>query len=242
MKVYLYSGAGNSFAVIDGRGVPVSSGLAQKLCERYGTDGFIALKEGDAFRMEFYNRDGSCGMMCGNGGRCIVDFASRILGGGTFRFEAPDGVHCGEVLASGRVRLTMKNPSAPVEYPEGSFIDTGTRHLVVRREDVDSIDVETEGRALRNARAFAPLGTNVDFVERVAPGTIKVRTFEKGVEAETLSCGTGVVAAAVCEGKGREIVRTRGGELEVEFATGKDGVGDVTLTGPVELIKIEDYD
>ena len=216
MKFYKYHGAGNDFLIADGRGasIDLSAERISSLCDRhtgFGADGLMVLEEsGDYdFRMRYYNSDGSGGMMCGNGGRCIVAFAAD-LGYKNFHFEAPDGPHEAELLsgeaaaftnAARIVRLGMTNVSgAKPYYGDRScdwFLDTGTRHLVRFVEDIDKLDVVGEGRPLRHDPRFAPVGVNVNFVKVNAPRDIVVRTYEKGVEDETLACGTGITASAM---------------------------------------------
>lgn len=178
---------------------------------RIGADGLMILSlPGDGtrsadFRMEYYNSDGSGGMMCGNGGRCIVAFADflgiRPHNGDEYVFEAPDGMHSGEILSkSGNrctVRLKMIDAFGLRRVLGGWFLNTGTRHFVLFTEDVDAIDVESEGARLRHDPEFAPEGANVNFVSQTGDGSLRIRTFEKGVEAETLACGTGITAAAI---------------------------------------------
>lgn len=218
MIFYKYHGAGNDFLVADGRSSRIdltSDGIAA-LCDRhtgFGADGVMILSEseGHDFRMDYYNSDGSGGMMCGNGGRCIVAFAAD-LGFRSFDFEAPDGPHSAELLSGEArpfsheariVRLKMKDVSSAAAYenrPGGEpdlFLDTGTRHVVRFVDKVNDIDVVGEGRVLRYSPDFAPVGANVNFVQVNADGSITVRTYEKGVEDETLACGTGIVASAM---------------------------------------------
>lgn len=178
---------------------------------RIGADGLmiLSLPEGGSraadFRMEYYNSDGSGGMMCGNGGRCIVAFADflgiRPRNGAEYVFEAPDGMHSGEILSkSGNrctVRLKMIDAFGLRRVLGGWFLNTGTRHFVLFTGDVDAVDVESEGARLRHNPEFAPEGANVNFVSQTDDGSLRIRTFEKGVEAETLACGTGITAAAI---------------------------------------------
>ena len=224
--LYKFSGAGNDFVVIDGREGDVSAfrevPRIEALCKEYKTDGLMILGQempGQAghdvmadpdrpsvdFTMEFYNPDGSGGMMCGNGGRCIVAFADylgiRPASGDVFLFRAPDGLHTGEILARPEdglweVRIKMIDVHGVTPMLGGLFLNTGTRHFVKFVPDVEQVDIDTEGKALRWDPAFAPIGTNVNFVH-VAPDGLYVRTFEKGVEGETLACGTGLTASAI---------------------------------------------
>ena len=219
-KRYKFSGAGNDFVVIDGREGNVDAFREKQrieaLCRAFQTDGLMILgnsvddRSSVDFTMEFYNPDGSGGMMCGNGGRCIVAFADYLgirpschpeLAEGSYLFRAPDGLHTGEILekpADGlwTVRLKMIDVHGVTPIKGGYFLNTGTRHFVQFVDDVEAVDVEEEGKALRWDPAFAPVGTNVNFVH-VAPDGLHVRTFEKGVEGETLACGTGLTAVAI---------------------------------------------
>lgn len=272
VKLYKMSGAGNDFVVLDGRGVDVS-GFRQperiaELCREYRTDGLMILDDGDAdFRMEFFNPDGSGGMMCGNGGRCIVAFADWLgIAPSTpdhYTFLAPDGLHSADILArpSGGcgttataawiVKLKMIDVEGVSEMLGGYFLNTGTRHFVKFVDDVDAIDIEKEGKELRWNEAFAPEGANVNFVQ-ICGDHLKVRTFEKGVEGETLACGTGITAAAIAAGflgsvqngsddeSGRISIRLqarRGDILSVDFIPdGPASFSSIHLTGPAELL------
>ena len=279
MEIYKYSGAGNDFVVLDGRSGDVSEyRQPQCICQlcsrtggfvaadgRVGADGLMILnasKDCD-FRMEFYNPDGSCGMMCGNGGRCIAAFADflgiRPASGRVLIFEAPDGIHTAEILSREgslySVRLRMKDvkETRRINYTDaegkeqhGWFIDTGARHFVRFVSDWDSLDVEKEGRELRWNPLFAPEGANIDFVFPCSRDEmIYVRTFEKGVEAETLACGTGIVASAIavtlesywpCEGGRLYRVRALRDTLSVEFVASGSVFSEVYLTGPAERV------
>ena len=217
MQFFKYHGAGNDFLLADNTaGLPSpDSAFIRRLCDRhtgFGADGVILLESSadHAFRMVFFNPDGSGEMMCGNGGRCIVAFAADlglISAGQTVSFEAPDGIHKAEITAEDYPVKTVRLSMRPVEgirvFPgeRACFLDTGARHLVKFVEGLDDYPVTSEGKRLRHERRFAPDGTNVDFVEPLPPrdGTpaLRIRTFEKGVEAETLACGTGIVAAAL---------------------------------------------
>ncbi len=238
MRFHKYHGAGNDFLIADGRGInlELDADLISSLCDRhtgFGADGVMVLEDSGAhdFRMRYYNSDGSGGMMCGNGGRCIVAFAAD-LGFTHFSFEAPDGPHEAELLGKEAgipeiscskafshepriVRLKMKDVDGAVAWPRPGdrpsaagpddwFLDTGTRHLVRFVNDIESQDVTGEGAILRHDPRFAPVGVNVNFVKVERPccsgendAAISVRTFEKGVEDETLACGTGIVASAL---------------------------------------------
>ena len=275
--IYHFSGAGNDFVVIDGREGDVSAfrevPRIEGLCRENRTDGLMILGAGDAevdFTMEFYNPDGSGGMMCGNGGRCIVAFADYLgirpadcersaegvtAAPGVFLFRAPDGLHTGEILDRPSedlwtVRIKMIDVQGVTPMLGGYFLNTGTRHFVKFVDDVEQVDVEAEGKALRWNEAFAPIGTNVNFVH-VAPDGLHVRTFEKGVEGETLACGTGLTASAIAAAFAGALppndprsactvaVRARQDWLSVDFTPEADAkFTDVYLTGPALLVRI----
>lgn len=264
MTFYKYHGAGNDFLIADGRDIDIdlSAGQIARLCERHtgiGADGVMVLeRSSDAdFRMRYYNSDGSGGMMCGNGGRCIVAFAAD-LGYESFVFEAPDGQHVAELENSVEafsaepriVRLKMKDVQVAALYENKTgamfpdvFLDTGTRHLVHFVEDVGECDVVGAGMSLRYDPRFAPQGVNVNFVrvnDSMPDGNldIDVRTYEKGVEDETLACGTGIVASSMASwirgvlgGCGRHSgpvdvsarVHARIADLRVDFVPRLDG-------------------
>ena len=285
-----YHGAGNDFLIADNRDghLSLSEEVIRHLCDRhtgFGADGVMLLESGSGkdFNMVYFNPDGSGGMMCGNGGRCIVAFAAdcgAVSPDSTIVFDAADGEHIASIPETGRkgektVRLKMKDVSGITAYPEedGFFLDTGTRHYVKFVSGLADYPVLSEGPVLRHDSRFAPVGTNVNFVE-VADGpastvrtirTVKgdsstleaegqastvlaIRTFEKGVEYETLACGTGIVASAMASFvRGVPPSRTAGetvaysvraaiADLSVEFVPHRDNglfcASDVYLTGP----------
>ena len=274
--LYKLSGAGNDFIVLDGRSGGVDEyrkeGIIRTLCDRntgfkaadgrIGADGVMILSSSvDGawdFVMEYFNSDGSSGMMCGNGGRCIValaDFLGIVPNGKFYEFLAADGPHTGEILArKGRsctVKLKMKDVSEYRRCTDGWFLDTGTRHFVKFVEDVEAVDIATEGPRYRWSEEFAPIGANVNFVQVLPDGSLKVRTFEKGVEDETLACGTGITASALAAqleawhkdtnsdttAKSIHIaVHACIDELAVDFTPSGSIFTDVFLTGPAALI------
>ena len=250
MDVKLYSGAGNTFVVLDGRQALLHPDV-QALCKQYSTDGLMVLKsaEGYDFAMEYYNSDGSGGMMCGNGGRCIVAFARdcgiRPSDGSAYHFLAPDGEHLAYLLPDGDIRLKMIDVRDFHPSVDGGwFLDTGTRHYVQFVPDTEVLDLESLGAHYRHLSEFAPIGVNANFVQALEPSLIRVRTFEKGVEAETLACGTGITASALacCLAEGAEKgvapkeghyrVQARKDMLEVEFHFDGHIFREVYLTGP----------
>ncbi len=305
MELYKYHGAGNDFLLYDARTAPEAFPAERiaALCDRHtgiGSDGLMVLSEapGYDFRMEFFNPDGSGGMMCGNGGRCIVAFARdrgiAPAADGSYHFLAPDGPHTAWLLSDDgpvkTVRLGMKDvteyrtvslaagesgaaaggshtpviPSATTVISDlirnlsGWFLDTGTRHFVLFVDKVSEVDVEGLGRTIRHLPEFGPVGVNVNFVEVIGPDEIAVRTFEKGVEAETLACGTGITASAiaawldscrpascplsseVCLPRQTTLVHARRHDLTVSFTpsriTREAPFINITLTGPAEHV------
>ena len=267
MTLYHFSGAGNNFIVLDGRNADMSAyrdpSTIVRLCTQYHTDGLMILGIGADFTMEFYNPDGSGGMMCGNGGRCIAAFADYLgikpSDGNIFHFLAPDGPHTAELLEKNAegwtIRLQMKDVSGITPVLGGYFLDTGTRHYVRFVEDVEAIDIDVEGPRYRHDPAFAPIGANANFVQRLPGGGIKIRTFEKGVEGETLACGTGITASAIASwyddgvkeisplaslGRNDNVhtpVRARQDDLCVDFTPeGNDIFTGVYLTGPATIL------
>lgn len=285
-----YHGAGNDFLIADNRDghLSLSEEVIRHLCDRhtgFGADGVMLLESGSGkdFNMVYFNPDGSGGMMCGNGGRCIVAFAAdcgAVSPDSTIVFDAADGEHIASIPENGMkgektVRLKMKDVSGITAYPEedGFFLDTGTRHYVKFVSGLADYPVLSEGPVLRHDSRFAPVGTNVNFVE-VAGGpastvrtictakgdsstleaegpastVLSIRTFEKGVEYETLACGTGIVASAMASFvRGVPPSRTAGetvaysvraaiADLSVEFVPHRDNglfcASDVYLTGP----------
>ena len=266
---YKYQGAGNDFLIADNRdgGMHLTVEQIAALCDRrygVGADGLMLLEKSPLydFRMVYYNSDGSGGMMCGNGGRCMVAFAAD-MGIGSFDFEAADGFHTAQILASEdgvkTVRLKMKDVTSTQWYEalegarvpsEGCFMDTGTRHYVRFVSGLEEYDIVSEGRDIRyNAEALQPVGANVNYVEPY-PGGIKVRTYEKGVEDETFACGTGIVASCGAsyrrgleasqvypDGRIRFDVKAKRDNLSVDFMPSAKLVAeDVWLTGPAAFI------
>ena len=271
MKVtfYKYQGAGNDFLIADNRSgaLQLSTEQIEALCDRrygVGADGLMLLENSPEydFRMVYYNSDGSGGMMCGNGGRCMVAFAAD-RGIGHFDFDAADGFHTAQILAAeGKqktVRLKMKDVAEIDHYKalngvavpsDGCFLDTGTRHYVRFVEGLEAYDIVVEGRDIRyNAQELQPVGANVNYVEPYEGG-VKVRTYEKGVEDETFACGTGIVASCVASfakgvkpsqvshgGRVKYDVMAKKDRLAVDFVPSENLVAeDVWLTGPATFV------
>ncbi len=253
VNFHKYQGNGNDFIIIDGDSpaADLSSGQIRVLCDRrfgIGADGLIVIRLHDDadFEMVYYNADGHEASMCGNGGRCAAAYAfSKGLAGRSSSFIAYDGKHEGTIHGEevkGKVydvSISMADVSG-VEKDENFYIlDTGSPHYVEFVDKVAEIDVVAEGRKTRNSYRFFPDGTNVNFVE-ISGDRIFVRTFERGVEDETLSCGTGVTASAIAAyletgNKGFQI-HTTGGDFRVGFEEQKGVFKSIWLRGPAELV------
>lgn len=249
IKFSKYHGAGNDFVLIDDRNGDnhLSAKQIALICDRrvgVGADGLMLLQSSAKadFRMLYYNSDGHTASMCGNGGRCITAFARRLgIIGDETRFEAGDDMHFARIIhwdgLSGVVKLDMNIVEPPQPRLDGFFANTGVPHYVQQVADIADYDVFTNGRALRNHPAFAPDGANVDFIGTDSEGRLFVRTYERGVEGETLSCGTGVTAAALvwaimCGGDMCHVpVHTLGGDFEVGWKKSGKTVDSVYLQG-----------
>jgi len=252
------NGAGNDFVLIDNRAGQVRLEPEQitRICDRHrgvGADGILLLEKGSNgadFRMRYYNRDGGEAEMCGNGARCFARFANRVAGApAKISFQTPAGLIRGE-LHDELVTLQMSEPkdleldldlTANGEKEHVHFINSGVPHVVVPVSKVKDVDVYTRGEALRRHEKFSPAGANVNFIEKTGAQKIKVRTYERGVEDETLACGTGVVASALIFAASEKVdgpisVTVRSGsELSVDFKRAGDKFTNVTLTGPAEF-------
>jgi diaminopimelate epimerase len=252
---YKYQGAGNDFIMIDNRDkiFRADATIIKKLCDRrfgIGADGLILIENCTvaAFEMLYYNADGGLGSMCGNGGRCAVAFARslNIINDETV-FKAFDGLHEAHVLVfnatnkNAIIRLQMRDVVNTEVNDDFIFMNTGSPHYVKFVDDVTLYDVVNKGREIRNNERFKAEGTNVNFVEVTKDG-ITVRTYERGVEDETLSCGTGVTAAAIAYGirthfhKNEVAIKTLGGELNVSFLHHNGIFTDVHLQGPATFV------
>lgn len=209
-SVHKFTGAGNDFVLIDDRENRFSDDwyatITPLLCNRFhgiGGDGLMVLRSSDRFdfRMHYLNSDGSLAGMCGNGARCLSEFFFLLTGTDRARFETRSGEYFAERKGTAQVALSLIKPfdfaDVPGQDSETCYVNTGTQHLVVKVSGLDEIPVETDGRKLRYSEfAHSKGGSNVNFIEITGPGSLRIRTYEKGVEGETLACGTGTVAAA----------------------------------------------
>jgi len=253
LTFYKYQGTGNDFIMIDNRDTILSKNdtkLVNNLCDRkfgIGADGLILLENShdpqDDFKMVYFNADGNESSMCGNGGRCLVAFAKSLgIIEDSARFTAIDGVHEATV-DDDIVSLKMQEVNKISEEEGFVFLDTGSPHHVIFTEKVDEIDIKKKGSEIRYSNRYkAANGTNVNFVEAVSKDTFLVRTYERGVEDETLSCGTGVTAVALAAFKSHRTnsnkikLHTPGGKLSVSFYKNENGFSDVWLSGPAKFV------
>jgi len=253
MKVsfYKYQGTGNDFVILENRDNQydnLTTAQVKHICNRrfgVGADGLMLLGKDDQldFKMVYFNADGNESSMCGNGGRCLVKFASHQgMFKITYRFMAVDGMHEADIDMHGIVRLKMQDVNQ-VEYHSGyAILNTGSPHFVKFANNVEDIDVVETGREIRYSKHFEKEGINVNFVETTDADGIYVRTYERGVEDETMSCGTGVTASALVNahnenGFNRVEVKTPGGRLSVEYNKIDDEHFDnIWLCGPAELV------
>lgn len=252
IKFDKYQGAGNDFILIDNREGQYSNLETEQfkyLCNRYtgiGADGIILVEETpDAdFEMRYFNADGRQSTLCGNGGRCTVAFAKRnqIIGRETC-FKAIDGLHRASLISTDEVRLQMQNVNLISRYGEARVTDTGSPHYVQLVEDTSSVNVKEEGAAIRYSDAFIPDGINVNFLEKQSDSRFLIRTYERGVEDETLACGTGAVASALVmhhlgqtQGLTKIELEAIGGTLIVEFEISQQGYHKIYLQGPATFV------
>ncbi len=245
---YKYQATGNDFVLIDNREMAFtfSPEKIKQICDRkfgIGADGLILIQPdtGSDFTMVYYNPDGSQSL-CGNGCRAAVQFASFLgMVNGKAEFAAYDGNHTAEVLSATNIKLQMSAVNGVKEAGNDLFIDTGSPHYIQFVKNLKDFPVYEEGKKIRYSTPFAPGGTNVNFAEILPDNTVFVRTYERGVENETLSCGTGVTAVALAasrKGLPSPIhIKTMGGDLSVEFVSGQpDMFTQIHLIGPAKMV------
>lgn len=252
-----FNSTGNDFIIIDSiyKNLKLSTTKINNLCNRHtgiGADGLILIRESKVsdFKMVYYNSDGKIGSMCGNGARASVFFAfqNKIINNSKATFEAYDGIHFAKISQdkdqSAIVSVTLNNLNKVTQLEKNLFfLDTGSPHLVVVKDEINSIDVYNKGKELRNLEILQPNGANVNFICKYKTG-IQIRTFERGVENETLSCGTGVTAASIVwaeinnlYGKQNVDVSALGGNLGVSFIRNPDDtISNIKLTGKTKIV------
>jgi diaminopimelate epimerase len=253
VEFYKYQGTGNDFVLIDNRSnfFPKENvQLIAHLCDRrfgIGGDGLILL-ENDSdtdFKMVYYNSDGNQSSMCGNGGRCLVAFAKKLnVIDNSCTFIATDGLHHATIAENGQVSLQMIDVSNVKIAPDHVFLNTGSPHHVQLVEDLENYNIKDNGAAIRYGELYGKEGSNINFVKQINADTFTLRTYERGVEDETLSCGTGATATAIAmnlTGKTNSTsinLNVEGGKLEVSFDKKDDQFTNVFLKGPAEFVFI----
>ena len=251
IKFYKYQGTGNDFVMIDNRQnifPKNNTKLIEELCDRrfgIGADGLILLENDNStdFKMVYYNSDGNESSMCGNGGRCLVAFAKKmnVINNET-TFIATDGLHHATISENGIVSLQMKDVDQVNIHTDYVFLNTGSPHHVTLVDDLEHFDVATNGAKIRYSDLYGKAGSNVNFVNQISENHFAVRTYERGVEDETLSCGTGVTAVAIAMNAiGKTAANqieldVQGGKLEVSFEKNNGVYSNVHLIGPATFV------
>lgn len=244
-----YQGTGNDFVMIDNRkkDMLLNQGQVEFLCDRrfgIGADGLIMLEkmEGYDFKMVYYNADGRQSSMCGNGGRCIAQFAMDLgIKKDILKFSAIDGDHLAKRVVNG-ISLQMINVDTVENKGDDMWLDTGSPHHIVFSDDVEELDIISKARKIRYNDFYKEQGVNVNFVKVLDDDRLQMRTYERGVEDETYSCGTGVTAAVLASAYKGEIkvnkvqVKTKGGELELDFQKVDTGYEQIWLSGPATFV------
>lgn len=252
IKFSKYQGTGNDFVMIDNRQSVFPKGntkLIEQLCDRrfgIGADGLLLLENDSEtdFRMVYFNSDGNESSMCGNGGRCIVAFAKKlnVIDKNTTVFIAADGLHHATILDDGNISLQMKDVDAIKIEESYVFMNTGSPHHVMMVEELQLFDVKTMGAQIRYSDLYGKEGSNVNFVKQIGDDQFALRTYERGVEDETLSCGTGATAAAIAMfAIGNTVsnqieLKVEGGKLAVSFDNDGTVFTNVLLQGPAALV------
>ena len=245
-------GAGNDFVVTHDPACPLDKASVARICDRkfgVGSDGLIVLsRESAGIRFQFWNPDGAKAEMCGNGLRCAMEYSCKhgLTETSDAVFLTDSGILSAVRLSPGSIRIRMPQAAEPVmKCVKGYntfFLKVGVPHAVVEVEDIENLNVKKIGNLLRYAEEFAPEGNNIDFVEVIDSDHLKIRTYERGVEDETLACGTGVTASAVflmknMEGSKKKYIFCRSGdEITVEFPENGNILKEIYLTGPAETV------
>ena len=247
---YKYQGTGNDFVLIDNRSKVFpkdNTTFISQLCDRrfgIGCDGLILIENSEIsdFKMCYYNADGKEGSLCGNGARCTVAFADFLeLIHNKTTFEASDGIHIA-TIANEIIYLQMHDVNKIEAFDKHSFLDTGSPHHVQMVEDLKTFDVFAIGKKIREGAPYNKTGTNVNFVEQISNNQFAIRTYERGVEDETLSCGTGATAVAIAMHKNKKTdsnnieIKVAGGILRVTFNVTEELYSQVFLSGPAKQV------
>ena len=250
IEFYKYQGTGNDFIMIDNRGLSFNKSnveLINNLCDRrfgVGADGLILLESSTIsdFKMVYFNADGNEGSMCGNGGRCIVAFAKQLdIIKDKTEFDAVDGLHLA-TIENEIVSLKMIDVNNIDSFESHSFLNTGSPHHVEFKKNIHELDIVSTGKEIRYGAPYFEEGTNVNFSEQKEDNLFKVRTYERGVEDETLACGTGVTAVAIAAHKSKLTnsnsinIEVLGGFLNVSFVEENNNYTNIYLKGPAKFV------
>lgn len=249
-KFSKYSGAGNDFIIIDNRDdeISLSKSDIKRLCDRnigIGSDGIIFISNciKNDFKIIHYTSDGNLGSLCGNGSRCAISFAykNKFIKKDTV-FSAFDGTHKAYIINDELIKMEMKINSDIIENKYGTWVDTGSPHLVIESNNIDKINVKKQGSKIRYNSFFIKDGVNVNYVEKISNNTFKIRTYERGVEDETKACGTGSTASAISmsylnnTNSESIVMKCLGGDLLVEFKKIDKNFKHINITGPAKFI------
>mgnify|MGYP001169311466 FL=1 len=246
-----YNSLGNDFIIIDDRKDIFNTKnkpLINFLCDRHngiGADGLILVKKSinSDFEILHFDPNGNLGSLCGNGSRCAVqlayskDFISRKTS-----FTAFDGIHNAELLNNGLIKMDMKINSNIIKNSYGTWVDTGSPHLVIEKANIDKLNVNNEGRLIRYNNYYKKDGVNVNFIEKISNDNFKIRTYERGVERETLACGTGSTASALCmfylerTNSNSITMQCKGGNLNIQFKSDNKYFKEVSIIGPANFV------
>ena len=245
-------GLGNDFVIIDGRSLnfqQLNQNQIKKICNRnfgVGADGLILIKDHLKldFEMIYYNSDGLLSSMCGNGARCSVAFAyEKNICSKKMLFMAYDGTHEGFIVSDSIIKLSFNEISIVKENEHGILIDSGSPHLLIFEKNIEDLNVRELGSSIRYSKKFLKEGVNVNFIEHINKNSFKLRTYERGVEDETLSCGSGAVAAAISahykglvENYSEILIQTLGGSLKVDFKNEKEKYFNIYLSGKAQKV------
>ena len=252
LKFDKYQGAGNDFIILnnfDGLFSKLSEHQFREMCDRHngiGADGIILLKPANNadFEMEYYNSDGKLSSLCGNGARCAVLYAykNKIIGEKT-KFRAIDGIHEAWLTSSEKVKIQINEIKKILKHEESFIINTGSPHYVKIMDNISDLNVKKKGSEIRYSKDFIPEGINVNFLQKINNSNFLIRTYERGVEDETLACGTGAVAAAIVmrnigetSGNTNLEIETLGGTLIVNFDFQNSVYKNIFLEGPARYV------
>tara|TARA_X000001036_G_scaffold206745_1_gene194382 strand:- start:393 stop:1166 length:774 start_codon:yes stop_codon:yes gene_type:complete len=250
IKFEKYESGGNDFVLIDNRNklYDLNSDKIKKICTRnfgVGSDGLIILKNSKIadFKMIYYNSDGQSSSLCGNGTRCLFSFTLSLgIIEKTAKIETSEGIYIATISNRNLVSLKMKNIDDVFLFDNKAYLNSGSPHHIEMIEDLNKISVKKLGSSIRFSSRYSPNGTNVNFFNKINDEKFEIRTYERGVEDETLSCGTGATAVAIAvhamglTTKSEITIQTRGGELIISFEVSETGYKNICLEGPTRFV------